>query len=127
METNYSAPKNVSQENEHLRSQVSNLITQCDELRRENERLKQNLIYTETSHSRISDASIRVFIENIVDEEKLNIEGLPDVLEKAIYRKVAKIMLLGVEKMLSNFSVDLIGHNISCNINPIREEKDIDL
>ncbi len=66
----------------------------------------------------ISDKKIKEFVDEILSNPNINISGVPDKLEKIMYKKISKVVLISLEKIFENIQLELIGHNINLSILP---------
>lgn len=72
-----------------------------------------------TPVSKISDKAIETFVDTLINDPEINIYGLPDRLEKAMYRNTLKMVMHSLEKVFSNVGVELIGHRLRVNMEPL--------
>lgn len=79
---------------------------------------------TEIVTAAVNPAAINAFVDEMLDDPNINIYGLPDRFERAMYRKLFKMALAGLDKTFQNLSVDIMGHSIRMNIQPSLEKKD---
>ena len=64
----------------------------------------------------ISEEIIEKFIEDILKDQKINIEYLPDAVEKKIYKNVLLLVFALLNKTLDNTSIKFIGHEIKFSL-----------
>jgi len=60
----------------------------------------------------ISKTKINEYVNEILENEDINISGLPDSIEKAIYKNVIRIILIIMDKMTDKATFDLLGHEL---------------
>ena len=83
---------------------------------------KQNEISADLqSSSSVDDAAIDKFVQELIDDPDINIYGLPDRIEKAMYKRAAKMTLVGIEKIFDNIALELIGHRVQLLMRPSAE------
>ncbi len=78
------------------------------------ELLNKNVVIAKPANltSHISEVAIDKFVQGLIDDPNVNIHGVPDFIELAMYKRTAVTMLSGLEKILDNVSFELIGHSI---------------
>lgn len=64
----------------------------------------------------ISEDTIDQYVESLIKDN--NIEGVPDFLERKIYKAVIKAILGSLSKTLETSNINLFGHNIKITIDP---------
>lgn len=74
-------------------------------------------------NSQISNKAINCFVEEILADPNLNIQLIPDKIEKPMYVNTLKIMLSVMEKVFNNINIDVIGHELKVQIKPSDDEK----
>lgn len=84
------------------------------ELEHQNINLIENTdnISSEDIKSIISKTKIRKYVNEIIENEDINIKGLPDSIEKAIYRNVMHIVLILIDKIAQQATFDVFGHEM---------------
>ena len=65
----------------------------------------------------LSKIKIEEFVEKLISDEQLNINWLPDYVERQIYFNVFNIIMRLLTDILEDTSLELIGHKINFNIN----------
>jgi len=78
----------------------------------------------EIQSSAVSDRAIDKFVDDIIADPNTNIYGFPDKLERAMYRKSAKMTLVGLEKVFENIALEVIGHRIRISMQPLRPDEE---
>jgi hypothetical protein len=73
--------------------------------------------------SKVDDGAIDAFVQGILDDPNANIYGLPDVIERAMYKRAAKMTLMSLEKIFENLAFEIIGHKLQVIMRPIKEDK----
>jgi len=66
----------------------------------------------------MSNQAIDEFVEGLLDDPETNIYVLPDSVERAMYSNLLKLMFHSLEKAVSTFKVDFIGHEIKVSFEP---------
>jgi hypothetical protein len=66
----------------------------------------------------IDEKAIDIFVQGLIDDPNVNIHGVPDFIERAMYKKLAKSCLVGLEKVFDNISFELMGHKVRLIIEP---------
>jgi len=67
----------------------------------------------------ISEDKIEEFIETVLKNENVNIDYLPDVVEKQIYKNVLLLLFSLMDKTIDKARFQFIGHEIKLTIQPI--------
>lgn len=65
----------------------------------------------------LSKIKIQEFVEKLIRDEQLNINWLPDYVEKQIYFNVFNIVMRLLTDILDETSIELIGHKIKFLVN----------
>jgi len=65
----------------------------------------------------LSKIKIEEFVEKLIRDEQLNINWLPDYVEKQIYFNVFNIVMRLLTDILQDTSLELIGHKIKFLVN----------
>lgn len=78
---------------------------------------KKNIEKNKLNH--ISETKIEEFIESVLKNENINIDYLPDVVEKQIYKNVLLLLFNLIDKSVDKLSIQFIGHEIKLVIQPI--------
>lgn len=68
--------------------------------------------------SHIDDAAIEKFVQSMIDDPNINMHGVPDIIEKAMYRRAAKMTLSSLGKIFENIALELMGHKIHVVMQP---------
>lgn len=74
---------------------------------------------TDKEINEISINALEKFIENAILKTDNNLQYIPDVLEKKIYLTVCKTIMKSLEIMCNTTNIELMGHKITFNINPL--------
>lgn len=94
---------------------IKTLQSTNNELEQYNKKLIQNVNNPNNCpdlKSIISKTKINEYVNEILENEKINISGLPDAIEKAIYKNVIRIILLVIDKLADKAKIDLFGHEM---------------
>ncbi len=81
------------------------------------EKKSKNIEKNKLNH--ISETKIEEFIESVLKNENINIDYLPDVVEKQIYKNVLLLLFNLIDKSVDKLSIQFIGHEIKLVIQPI--------
>lgn len=90
-----------------------------DDLYKRHEELLQSSTKVTVVKKKISDEAIDVFVKTLLTDPEINVHGLPDVVERVLYRKVLKIILGTLGHVADNAEIEFIGHKITIGIEPI--------
>ena len=71
------------------------------------------------SKSHISDEAVDQFVTNLLQDPAVNIYGLPDRLEGAVYRNILKILLHSFVHASDTASLELLGHRVRLVVEPL--------
>ena len=66
----------------------------------------------------IKEELIEEIVNDIINDPETNIHGVPDFIEKQIYKKTLKAMLVGIGKICDESSIDILGHKIEFVMRP---------
>jgi hypothetical protein len=62
------------------------------------------------------------FVTQLLEDPNVNVYGLPDSVESAMYRNTIRLMLGAMEKVFENVQIEFIGHKINIVMQPLHEE-----
>jgi len=68
--------------------------------------------------SRVSQESIKAFVETLLNDKNVNIKYFPDSVEKQIYRNVINIIMEVVKHTIDSAGIKIMGHQITMKLNP---------
>lgn len=88
----------------------------------ENIRLKCKLM-TKMMESRVSQKKIAEFVEKLLQDPDVNQGLVPDAIERRLYNKMLVTLLNIVKQTTSNISIEVLGHVVTVNMQPIEESK----
>jgi len=102
-----------------------NLILELENSKKQIEDMKKIINNIDLSSNTIkkdnikemSKIKIEEFVEKLISDEQLNINWLPDYVERQIYFNVFNIIMRLLTDILEDTSLELIGHKINFNIN----------
>jgi len=117
---------NIKQLDE-LNSQITSLksINSSLELKLNNQHTIQPLTNINSGNapkkqlSEISVQKINEFVDKMLTDENINIKYLPDFVERQIYINIFTILISLLNNTLDTAVIQLLGHEIKFNINPI--------
>jgi chromosome segregation ATPase len=69
-------------------------------------------LHNHVAQSVISSTLISQYVDEILRNENINIDYLPDSVEKAIYKNVLRLLLLLIDKVGEKTTIDLFGHKL---------------
>lgn len=78
----------------------------------------------EKSSDSSNDEAIKKFIKKILSDKNANLTFVPDSMEAKLYEKLINVLLVNIKESLSTVKIELIGHVITLNINPIENESE---
>lgn len=121
---------------ELLTKEINNKNREIERIRNEYERLfeKYKIIKTqkeddheENDHkeSEVNINAIDKFVEDILQDPNTNIYGIPDFIEREMYKRVGKTILVSLEKIIENVSFDVMGHTIQYRRRYSKNSEDI--
>lgn len=99
-------PDSLKQENERLKKEIETLKHQLDEI-------------DTKPGSKLSKERLNEIVENMIQDENVNIDYLPDWVERKIYRNVFTILINLLDESLETTKVKLLGHQINFNIEAV--------
>jgi len=81
---------------------------------------KSSSIFAETDRktNKLSEDQIRLFVDELLKDQDVNISVLPDWAERQIYINVFNILLGLVKKTVETSSIKFIGHEVGLNMRP---------
>jgi len=71
--------------------------------------------------SNISNKAIEKFVSKLLSDPDINIYGLPDAVESAVYKNSIRLMMGAMEKLFSNVQLEFIGHKITVVMQPVED------
>lgn len=93
-----------------------------DELYKRHETFVETVTVGENTSQTVSNAAIEKFVDELLVDPNINIYMLPDSIEKPLYMNTLKIFLGIIQKMFNNTSLDIIGHQVTMNLEPIKSD-----
>tara|TARA_Y100000389_G_scaffold114197_1_gene111387 strand:- start:421 stop:888 length:468 start_codon:yes stop_codon:yes gene_type:complete len=103
--------KNLILELENSKKQIEDMKKIINNIDLSSNTIKQDNI------KELSKIKIEEFVEKLISDEQLNINWLPDYVERQIYFNVFNIIMRLLTDILQDTSLELIGHKIKFNIN----------
>lgn len=103
--------KNLILELENSKKQIEDMKKIINNIDLSSNTIKQDNI------KELSKIKIEEFVEKLISDEQLNINWLPDYVERQIYFNVFNIIMRLLTDILEDTSLELIGHKIKFNIN----------
>ncbi len=91
-----------------------------NELKREKDKIEKKVL-KEISRQKISD-----FVNVLLNDENINIQYLPDIVERQIYTNVLMIIFSLLNHSLDNFDINFLDHKLKCSFNPTIPDSEID-
>jgi hypothetical protein len=85
------------------------------ELETENTRLKDELKSKDSSKqvgSTLSKERLKQFVEKIIKDEDVNIDYLPDFVERKIYSNIFNLLINLLDETARTAGIDVLGHRI---------------
>jgi hypothetical protein len=106
------------EKNKNLILELENSKKQIEDMKKiiNNIDLSSNTIKKDNI-KQLSKIKIEEFVEKLISDEQLNINWLPDYVERQIYFNVFNIIMRLLTDILEDTSLELIGHKIKFNIN----------
>lgn len=106
------------EKNKNLILELENSKKQIEDMKKiiNNIDLSRNTIKKDNIKE-LSKIKIEEFVEKLISDEQLNINWLPDYVERQIYFNVFNIIMRLLTDILEDTSLELIGHKIKFNIN----------
>ncbi len=77
-------------------------------------------VHEKIYNSQIDDQAISIFVQSMLDDPNVNIHGMPDIIERAMYTRAAKMTLGSLGKIFENIALELMGHKIHVVMRPGR-------
>lgn len=66
----------------------------------------------------LSEEQIKIFVEELLTDENINIEYLPDWVERKLYINIFNILIGLIKKSAESTSINFIGHKINLDLIP---------
>ena len=91
------------------------LESRIQELEAENKHLKTELESKTDSkpvNSQLSKERLNQIVEKLIKDEDVNIDYLPDFVERKIYTNVFNLLINLLDETLNTTGIDLLGHRI---------------
>lgn len=100
--------------NKNLENKIKQFINENNDAANiENKQQLENLL---------SEQQINIFVEQLLDDHNINIQYLPDYVEKQLYRNILMIIFGFLRKITSNSSFNIIGHELKLSFQPINDK-----
>lgn len=109
----------LNHEKDELKKQYDELYKKHEEMLNEIREGRGELIPVST----VSNIAVEKFVEQLLADPNVNVYGLPDAVESAVYRNTIRLMLGAMEKVFENVQIEFIGHKINIVMQPLHEEK----
>lgn len=93
-----------------LQTYIQTLEKTQEELQEANNILMESKPSNEQIKSIISKTKIRQYVKEILKNEKININGIPDKIEEAIYTNVIYIVMQLINNTTKNAELNVINH-----------------
>jgi len=90
-----------------------------EQLERENRRLKTELESISQNRpvgSTLSKKRLKHFVETLIKDEDINIDYLPDFVERKIYENVFNLLINLLDETVGTTGIDVLGHRMEFNI-----------
>lgn len=95
-------------------------------LQAKNKELEKRIAYfekletiTENQKIQLSKEMIQKYVNDFLEDEKVNIDYLPDFVERKIYVNTFNILINLINHLFENTKLSFLNHNITLNIEPI--------
>lgn len=124
--------------NPQTKSQIDELLKQVDALKKINNDLENKVKHLESKNeqlltqaevnridslSELSQKRIDEFVEELLKNENINIDYLPDFVERQIYRNTINITFKLLNKLFNTTSIKFMGHKLKLDIEPLVESE----
>lgn len=96
-----------------LELEVATLKKMYDDLKAEKVKELADLVQDEVDSGALSEKQIRLFVEELLDDDSINIDYFPDYVEKKIYINVFNLLLGLLNKTVGSTSIKFMGHEIT--------------
>lgn len=116
--------QNKEKELFEAKNEILELKKQIESLKEINSQLQstQNIMDTVQSHPNpISTKNIEIIVEKMLNDENVNIKYLPDFVERQLYKNMFKMILKLFDQITNNTSVNLLGHRLHVEMEPLPE------
>ena len=70
------------------------------------------------NNKRVSDEAVKKFVEQLMNDPNININGFPDYIERKVYENIVTIVMGIVDQVLSSTEVRILNHTISFTVTP---------
>lgn len=104
--------------NPNKKMKARELETKIQELELENKRLKdevESISRDKPVGSQLSKERLKEFVEKLIKDEDINIDYLPDFVERKIYTNVFNILINLLDETTKTTGIDFLGHRIEFN------------
>ena len=101
-----------------LKNYIQTLEQTTEELQKSNNKLSNQSDYkTEEIKSIINKVKVRQYVKKILKDEQININGMPDRIEQAIYTNIIYIIMQMISDITQDSQLKFINHNFRVVIN----------
>jgi hypothetical protein len=74
-----------------------------------------------TTH--ISDEAVKQFVDKLINDPNININGFPDYIERKVYQNVVTVIMGIVDQVLSSTEIKILNHKIVFTVLPDEEDE----
>jgi hypothetical protein len=99
--------KATRQSLEESNNEIKSLLAQIVQNKKRKEEMKEK-----------SKQLIHEFVQDLLKNDKVNIKGLPDCIEKKIYENILNMLIGTLDKVLESTDIKLLNHRIIFDIVP---------
>ncbi len=113
--------KDYNSKNEIIEKKLKKFKKQIEKGEKDNkksEKSKKNKRKKSVNLNHISEDKIDEFIDSVLKDQNINIDYLPDTVEKQIYKNVLLLIFNMMDKTFDHTSFKFIGHEIKLTIVP---------
>lgn len=96
-------------------NELNELRMENTALRRINEQLEQRLCSKSVSvkeKESVKSVDVEQYIDELLQDESINIQYLPDIIERQLYRNVLGLTVNLLRKISQDTSLNVLGHSI---------------
>jgi hypothetical protein len=102
--------------------QLKIMRAELDSLKKENQQLIQKIDILAKAESKISSKlskeKIQELVSKLIKDDDINIDYLPDFVEKKIYENVLNILVNLLDSVVDTASINILNHTIKLDLVP---------
>ncbi len=112
---------NIFRKKRNLEEEIKLLEIKNKELEKRVEYFEKLQLTGQQQRIKLSKENIQKYVSKFLDNEEINIDYLPDFVERKIYENTFNILINLVDHVFENTTLSLLNHNIQFTVMPITE------